>query len=310
MNARTPTGPGPAKDPSGNISVRGFKLAKPDRSAIAIQHPAPPARGDKPTNVATSRRLPKRVRRQFPDFRPAASIYLDPPAIRIEGFRRAVRRGGSARRMCCLKQGVEARPPANSKSGARGHGRPTALIRLRTAVPGKHQWGEQDSNLRRREPTDLQSVPFDRFGIPPKPVSGPNRRAACAGGPGCLPGRDPDTSRASGGTRTHDQRFTKPLLYQLSYAGGGRNGKPGSLLESAWLTSGTDRRCGSGVHFTVIHHPPVSHALFQNPSCNPLRVNSARPNEPRSRFGLCGRRSGFAVQGDGPVQPPQLNQRL
>ena len=29
------------------------------------------------------------------------------------------------------------------------------------------QWGEEDSNLRRHEPTDLQSVPFDRFGIPP-----------------------------------------------------------------------------------------------------------------------------------------------
>ena len=28
-------------------------------------------------------------------------------------------------------------------------------------------WAEQDSNLRRREPTDLQSVPFDRFGIDP-----------------------------------------------------------------------------------------------------------------------------------------------
>ena len=31
-----------------------------------------------------------------------------------------------------------------------------------------NQWGEQDSNLRRHEPTDLQSVPFDRFGIPPE----------------------------------------------------------------------------------------------------------------------------------------------
>src|SRR6476620_11135315 len=31
--------------------------------------------------------------------------------------------------------------------------------------------------------------------------------------------------RASGGTRTHDQRFTKPLLYQLSYAGEGRKFK-------------------------------------------------------------------------------------
>ena len=28
-------------------------------------------------------------------------------------------------------------------------------------------WGEQDLNLRRHEPTDLQSAPFDHFGIPP-----------------------------------------------------------------------------------------------------------------------------------------------
>jgi hypothetical protein len=30
------------------------------------------------------------------------------------------------------------------------------------------KWGEEDSNLRRRPPTDLQSAPFDRFGISPK----------------------------------------------------------------------------------------------------------------------------------------------
>lgn len=28
-------------------------------------------------------------------------------------------------------------------------------------------WAEKDSNLRRREPADLQSAPFDRFGIYP-----------------------------------------------------------------------------------------------------------------------------------------------
>ncbi len=35
----------------------------------------------------------------------------------------------------------------------------------------KCKWGEQDSNLRRINPTDLQSVPFGRFGIPPHPTS-------------------------------------------------------------------------------------------------------------------------------------------
>ncbi len=28
-------------------------------------------------------------------------------------------------------------------------------------------WAEQDSNLRRRKPADLQSAPVDRFGIDP-----------------------------------------------------------------------------------------------------------------------------------------------
>ena len=31
-------------------------------------------------------------------------------------------------------------------------------------------WGEEDSNLRRHEPTDLQSAPFGRLGISPEPV--------------------------------------------------------------------------------------------------------------------------------------------
>ena len=34
-------------------------------------------------------------------------------------------------------------------------------------LPQKNEWGEQDSNLRRHQPTDLQSAPFDRFGISP-----------------------------------------------------------------------------------------------------------------------------------------------
>ena len=43
------------------------------------------------------------------------------------------------------------------------------------------------------EPSDLQSDVFDRFTTP---AHGADR-----------------------GTRTHDPRFTKPLLYQLSYVG-------------------------------------------------------------------------------------------
>ena len=38
---------------------------------------------------------------------------------------------------------------------------------LTMARKPKPMWGEQDSNLRRRKPTDLQSVPFGRSGISP-----------------------------------------------------------------------------------------------------------------------------------------------
>ncbi len=34
-------------------------------------------------------------------------------------------------------------------------------------------WGEEDSNLRRHEPTDLQSAPFGRLGISPEFRGGP-----------------------------------------------------------------------------------------------------------------------------------------
>lgn len=56
------------------------------------------------------------------------------------------------------------------------------------------QWAEQDSNLRRRQPEDLQSSPFATRDIDPN-------------------------SQADEGTRTHNQTFTKRLLCQLSYIG-------------------------------------------------------------------------------------------
>ncbi len=42
----------------------------------------------------------------------------------------------------------------------------TLPIELRPLALGS-QWGEQDSNLRRHKPTDLQSAPVGHFGIPP-----------------------------------------------------------------------------------------------------------------------------------------------
>ena len=60
-------------------------------------------------------------------------------------------------------------------------------------------WREEDSNLRSRTTTDLQSVPFGRSGIPPW---------------------DDATKYygAGDGTRTRNLLITSQLLYQLSYA--------------------------------------------------------------------------------------------
>jgi hypothetical protein len=61
-------------------------------------------------------------------------------------------------------------------------------------------WREEDSNLRSRPTTDLQSVPFGHSGIPP----------------------DEDQSKnlygAGDGTRTRNLLITSQLLCQLSYA--------------------------------------------------------------------------------------------
>ena len=65
-------------------------------------------------------------------------------------------------------------------------------------------------------PPDLQSGPFGRLGIHPN-----------GNAPHALALRSPETAlliqepgRAGGGTRTHNPRFTKPMLYRLSYASG------------------------------------------------------------------------------------------
>ena len=43
--------------------------------------------------------------------------------------------------------------------------------------------------------------------------------------------------------RTHDQRFTKPLLYQLSYAGTEREGRPAAILRLADVWAGSVACC-------------------------------------------------------------------
>ena len=68
-------------------------------------------------------------------------------------------------------------------------------------------------------PPDLQSGPFGRLGI--HPISGPDRRAARRPD-GDAPATRRSTlsprDRAGGESRTHNRRFTKPVLCRLSYA--------------------------------------------------------------------------------------------
>ena len=90
-------------------------------------------------------------------------------------------------------------------------------IRERQGGPGTQPesvlrgwWGEEDSNLRRHEPTDLQSAPFGRLGISPEPVGLHRLMADSADGP--------RNGGAGGGNRTPDRLITNQLLYLLSYA--------------------------------------------------------------------------------------------
>jgi hypothetical protein len=56
-------------------------------------------------------------------------------------------------------------------------------------------------------PTDLQSVPFDRSGTPPRNSGDPSSRSAAG-------------KQAGEGTRTPNHLITNEMLYQLSYASG------------------------------------------------------------------------------------------
>ncbi len=89
--------------------------------------------------------------------------------------------------------------------------------------------GEAGFEPAKAEPPDLQSGPFDRSGIPPVIHSGHQAEVLEATGR-----FSPSANRcalefddrqylfgASGGTRTHNLRFTKPGLCRLSYASTG-----------------------------------------------------------------------------------------
>src|SRR5262245_45873884 len=51
-------------------------------------------------------------------------------------------------------------------------------VSLSPSPPLSSSWWGKDSNLRRPEPTDLQSVPVGRFGTPPETSRG-RRRTTC-----------------------------------------------------------------------------------------------------------------------------------
>ena|GEM_PF-3604333 len=75
---------------------------------------------------------------------------------------------------------------------------PAAKLRFARSVSKLQQWGEQDSNLRRRKPTDLQSVPFGHFGIPPfqPPADGSSTQPCSCFEAICLPKPTRDRPKA------------------------------------------------------------------------------------------------------------------
>lgn len=97
------------------------------------------------------------------------------------------------------------------------------------------KWARLDSNQRRHKPTDLQSVPFGHSGTLPNTkrphFSAPNHHPAPSGhqldirrgGESIdqLPARlhRAHFPKATSRNRTDDRRFTKAVLYQLSYGG-------------------------------------------------------------------------------------------
>ena len=86
----------------------------------------------------------------------------------------------------------------------------------RPAEPG--QWVEQDSNLRRQCHQIYSLAPLATW-VSTRVVS-PRSRSAPEGPPRPtgLGTRSPGRLRAGGESRTHNRRFTKPVLCQLSYA--------------------------------------------------------------------------------------------
>ena len=87
----------------------------------------------------------------------------------------------------------------------------STVSELHYSIPQK-KWAGEDSNLRRHEPSDLQSDAFDRFATCPATLlnNGSASRSEL--------NFSPVFKRAGYRTRTDDLLITNQLLYQLSYA--------------------------------------------------------------------------------------------
>ena len=99
---------------------------------------------------------------------------------------------------------------------------PLSYARERASIT---QMGEAGFEPAKAEPPDLQSGPFDHSGIPPwsyappRPAGslqgrvGTHHGNSCSSAGGHLSSASTVSRGASGGTRTHNPRFTKPELY-------------------------------------------------------------------------------------------------
>ena len=159
------------------------------------------------------------------------------------------------------------------------------------ALRPKVWWAEQDSNLRRQLPPDLQSGPFDRLGIRPCAPSVRSRASRrllffCFQNAGAFqstdrPPRRPTYQNASpaiglGWSRRRDSN-SQPLVYKtsalpLSYAGASRQNWSEEDSNSLPLRNGSTRE----------FHPPATVALM------PVGGTITFPPESLSGAVLCG----------------------
>jgi hypothetical protein len=120
-------------------------------------------------------------------------------------------------------------------------------------------------------PPDLQSGPFGRLGIHPDGIA-----------PGILALRSPEKTalilepgRAGGGTRTHNPRFTKPMLYRLSYASGLRREIAYHIPAGGALQGFSVPRKFDPASRATASAPPARHFILANHTASASNTASA-----------------------------------